>query len=77
MRRRCCSYILSSLPESYKLLVQTLLVEKSTLILYEVVTVLRESQKLIGEQSNNIGEQALTVEGFNQRRRQWKVYSKE
>ena len=68
--------LLSSLSKSYKSLVQTLLVGKSTLILDEVITVLRESQKLMEEEGNNFGEQALTVEGSNRGRRQWRDNSR-
>ena len=47
------------------------------MILDEVFTVLRESQKLMGEESNNFGKQALIVEGSNRGRCQWRDNNRE
>lgn len=54
--------LLASLPRSYKPLVKTLLVRKTTLKLDEVTAALQESEKMTRNDNVNKGDHALAIE---------------
>ncbi|KAK9674093.1 hypothetical protein RND81_12G210800 [Saponaria officinalis] len=69
--------LLASLPKKYNTVITSLLVEKTTLALDEIVVVLLESEKLMkqgsGSSSNNGG--ALVVDYRGKKKGSWKKYN--
>ena len=55
--------LLSSLPKSYRPLVQTLLVGKTTLMLDDVIAVLRENERFMGKEDSSSAGGVLAVVG--------------
>jgi len=51
--------LLASLPKSYKSIVQTMLVEKTTLKMDEVTAALRENERMLRNEDSHRGDQVI------------------